>query len=211
MTDANAPTPVDRWILGGALCVIGVTGVAVLLHWVQWSELGVMWWSTTVQLVGTLLTFSGLLYAWERSRRFWSHRVWPRIRRLIVKPFTQTILVGGPARSTAKAYAPYVLRGMARIQPTDSVEEQLRKINEYIETDLPQWLDAAFDQIKTVSRDLRQARTESKTAALEAEDRARRAIRDLERRLDSTQATDLRVAIVGLLITAIGVFIGYWA
>lgn len=200
----------------GALYGIGaVLGAGLLLRQLPWETYGVTWWATTVQLIGTLLTFGGLLYAWERARRFWTPlwklRIWPQIRRLIVKPFHQTMLISGPARSTAKAHAPYVLRGMARIKPTDSVEEQLRKIQEYIETDLPQWFDAAFDQISMVSSNLRQAKTESRTAVLEAETKARKAIRDLEKRLDSAQSLDLSVAIVGLFVTAIGVFMGYWA
>lgn len=105
----------------------------------------------------------------------------------------------------------YVLRGMAPLDPTQPVEEQLRRVEEYIKTDLPQWFSALFDQINKVSSELRQAKSESKTAVLEAETKARKAIRDLETRLGDAEALDLSVAILGLFVTAIGVFLGYWA
>lgn len=205
------PGRTDLRLFIGALYGIGAAlGVGLLLHKLPWDTYGVTWWSITVQLVGTLLTFGGLLYAWERARRFWSRSIWPRIQRLLVKPFPQAIRVEGNSSKAAFGDM-HVLRGMAPLDRTLPVEEQLRRVEEYIKTDLPQWFNAVFDNIGKVSRELQAAKTDSHTATLAAEAKARKAIRDLEKRLDSTQALDLSVAIVGLFVTAIGVFLGYWA
>jgi hypothetical protein len=81
--------------LGGialALCAV------VALRQVPWASFGINEWATTVQLVGTLLTGFGLLYAYARATRFRS-RHWPRIKmwwaRMWRKPFDQTIYMSG--------------------------------------------------------------------------------------------------------------------
>jgi hypothetical protein len=80
------------------LCGIALAlAVAALLRQVSWASYGITWWATTVQLVGTLVTGFGLLYAYTRATGFWT-RHWPRVKmwwaRLWGKPFDQTIYPG---------------------------------------------------------------------------------------------------------------------
>jgi hypothetical protein len=106
-----------RQIISALYGIGAALGAGLLLRQLPWETYGVVWWSTTVQLIGTLLTFGGLLYAWERSRRFWSRRVWPRIRRWMAKPPTQVIYLDAATSGTGGVGNAYLFRELRRLTP----------------------------------------------------------------------------------------------
>jgi hypothetical protein len=207
------PRRADWRLFVGVVCGIAFClAAAVLLRQLPWATYGVKWWANTVQLIGALVTGFGLLYAWARATRFWG-RSWPRIRgawnRLWGRPVqanvyanaTSAILIGGEAD---------VWLGLGKLDGLP-VEEQLARIDRYINTQLPPQVIGLSQRIRDVRRELKEAQSRSEEAVKQARADAQHAINQLAARLDATQALDLTWAIVGLFITAGGLVLAYWA
>lgn len=202
----------DRRLMIGGLCGIGFAlSTAVLLRQVPWAHFGIKWWATSTQLLGTLITGFGLLYAWLRATRFWD-RVWPQIQRVLAWLFGPThAVVHAPAMlSSAAKLDADVFVGL-RLNRGRPVAEQLEQIEAYINTRLPQQFTDFSNRIRELKRALEDARSESQEAVAQAAADARAAIDKLTARLDTTQALDLTWAIVGLFITAGGIILSYGA
>lgn len=202
-----------RLLIGALFAIAMCISVGLLLRQLPWATYwGTKWWSTTMQLVGTLVTGFGLLYAWARATRFWS-RTWPRIERLLARLFEwpqhQVVRPGGAAMGLF-GWEPSVFVGLG-LDRTLTVEDQLTQIERYINTNLAQEFKSVSVSLGRLRRELEQAKAQSEQAIAEAEAKAQKAIRDLESRLDATQALDLSWAIGGLFVTAAGTFLSYWA
>jgi len=98
-----------------------------------------------------------------------------------------------------------------RLDRSLPVEEQLAQVERYINETLAQEFKSVGVIMGRVRDELQQAKAESEKAIADAEAKAQKAIDDLTKRLDATQALDLSWAIGGLFITAVGVFLSYWA
>jgi hypothetical protein len=203
----------DARLFVGALCGIAFSlGAAMLLRQVPWATYGFKWWANTVQLLGTLVTGFGLLYAWARATRFWG-RTWPRIKRwwaqLWGRPVNQVVRPAGFTGGLVGLEAEVMVGlGLDRSLP---LQEQLLQVERYINTRLPQELTGLSRRIREVRRELQDADSRSQQAVAQAKAQAQAGLKELAARLDSTQALDLSWAIVGLFITAMGVFLSYWA
>jgi hypothetical protein len=197
-----------------ALCGIGFAlGVAVLLRQVPWASLGIGWWANTVQLVGTLVTGFGLLYAWARATEFWGHN-WPHVKRLWGQLWGKPVhhhVYATDALAILAGFEADAWVGLGQLDRSSPVEEQLAQIERYINTQLPQQVQGLSQRIGDVRRELEEAQSRSEEAVKQARVDAQDAIDKLAARLDATQALDLTWAIVGLFITAGGILLSYWA
>jgi len=204
----------DRRLVIGALCGIALClGAAMLLRQVPWASFGIKWWATSMQLVGTLVTGFGLLYAWVRATGVWS-RHWPRIKMwlawwLFGKPFDQSLYPAG-IDATLKGGRPYpwVRLGLDRTKP---IKHQLEHIVQYINTELRRALKGIDTEIGRLRDQLEEMRIDSEVAEQQFRAHMQAQIDELAARLDRTQILDLSWAIGGLFITAIGIFLSYWS
>lgn len=201
-----------RGIFAGVGGIAFALGVAAALHQAPWASFGIGWWANTVQLVGTVVTGFGLLYAYMRATRFWSvHR--PRITRFWARLWRKPI--GQRVEAIDHAFATDSLeielfRGL-ELDRTLPMDEQLLQVQRYINTRLPQEFAALSDRIRQVRSELETANSRSQQAVDQARAEAQAAIDEMAARLDTTQSLDLTWAIVGLFITAGGILLNYWA
>jgi hypothetical protein len=185
----------------------------------------VKWWATTLQLVGAVVALVGFSSAYVRAKygeklRTWLWLLVVRIARWIKQmwqkyfgnPPTQHIHPMGIASGEAVGLPMVVTVEPAPLELDTSLPlpEQVDLIAKYakaIADHIPrlntevQRLDGRIDTEGAGATEF----TESSIAEL------RREVHALEQRIDWSQVLDLRWAIVGLGITVLGVFLGYWA
>ncbi len=160
-----------------------------------------------VELVGTLVTAYGLLYAYGRAKglreqlRDW----WARIRR---EPRHATVHAPAAFASTgtltADAYAKF------QLGETLPIPEQLAQLENYV-CELRGMFGLVNSNIARLDRAIEQSNAHADTVAAQALTDAKREIDRFGDRLDELQAVDLSVASIGVLITAVGVFLSFWA
>ena len=159
-----------------------------------------------VELVGTLVTAYGLLYAYGRAKglreqlRDW----WARIRR---EPRHATVHAPAAFASTgtltADAYVKF------QLDETLPIPEQLAQLENYV-CELRGMFGPVNSNVARLDRAIEQANA-ADTVAGQALTDAKREIDRFGDRLDELQAVDLSVASIGVLITAVGVFLNFWA
>lgn len=148
------------------------------------------------ELVGTVITFGGLLYAWWQITKRDN-----RLRTAVVRS-----LEAGRRRLTRSETAPLPLEART-VQANDAgaaterqrVFKHEKPLIEHF-AEVYQELDAAQDEaranVEAVRREVGDAFTES--------------IIDLKSELDANGLKDLRFALVGIAVTAIGILIGIY-
>lgn len=90
-------------------------------------------------------------------------------------------------------------------------EEQFKALEDVIDRLIALDIPPIMKDINDLKSGVKEARSLAKSEAENALAKAREGIADLHRDLDRTQTLDLRVAIGGLFISAIGTFLQYWA
>jgi hypothetical protein len=179
-------------------------------------------WSTTLQVVGSLVTAIGLAGAYVRSRygltpsayvhqqvvrgNDWAKGVWRRLLRkrrdinIDVGPMVITVNMGRP---TIEVRTPPL-----KLDVTASVEQQLAQLAAYvnrINEKLPDF-DRRIDKL-TIDAESMKAEIANVEPQILAHIQAE--IDALNKRLDIKQVVDLRWAILGVLITTVGVLLSY--
>jgi hypothetical protein len=175
----------------------------------------VQWWSTTLQFVGAVVTAGGLAWAWLRASRF-RERTWPRIvdalRRIYYKVRGAPVISGSMNTTLQPMGATMGLVGHAprvRIR-NGSVEERVKVLEQVVDRLIGEDIPPILRDVDDLKSGVEAARALAKTEAANALTKARNAIAELEGELDRTQTLDLRWAIGGLVISAIGTFLQYW-
>ncbi|WP_006241813.1 hypothetical protein [Mycolicibacterium tusciae] len=182
------------------------------------------WLATTLQVAGTTLTAFGLTSAYVRSKHQkalpdylrwqatqltkWFVRQWKRLLRrpirVVVQPNTGAIRIMG--------HAPIVQIGPAAlaVNEGDPIQLQIAHLVVYI-NDLNKRVSGIDKRVSVVDRDIGKVRNDLSTKQRETLAHMQGQIVDFDRRLDMKQVVDLRWAIRGLVITAIGSLLSYWA
>ena len=106
--------------------------------------------------------------------------------------------------ATVGGYAPF------RLDATLPVPEQLALLENYVR-ELRGMFDPVNTKIAGLDRAIKQTKAHADTVAAQALAEAKAEIERFRDRLDELQAVDLRWAVRGVLITGVGVFLGFWA
>lgn len=207
----------DRRLLHHVLQVEFFVGLIIVAQ-IDWAGKTAAWWATSFQFVGAVVTFGGLLWAYIRARTglgLWElfDRVWARtgrwLNRLLRRRRNVMIRVG-PAVAIAGMGTPTVEVGFGRLDYSLPIQEQLEQLANAIRN-----LESWFNPIRA---DQRKIRHEIDTVRTLAESSTEQAIAHIEAKverltadLNKGQTLDLRWAIGGLLISAIGTFLQYLA
>ncbi|MFH5207573.1 hypothetical protein ACHIPZ_04985 [Antrihabitans sp. NCIMB 15449] len=164
--------------------------------------------SRTVELLGAALTAYGLAYAYRRATE--NHN---NLRTLWAKLRTKFTKVGPDVTTSIPAAQGFGQAGLAagtggfEIDPTTSVDDRLESLADQCR-ELQKDLATARLEIGTTGREIRKHSTD---AAAQARADARTDLQEFGDSLDKSTALDLRLAIAGVLINSLGVFLGYWA
>jgi hypothetical protein len=162
---------------------------------------------TWVELIGTLMTGLGLFIAWQRASQV-DDRLRESIGNLaqrITQRFTQpkdAIVRPEPFAAELKMSTPWVgfTRDFARFGPyqdqLDALVKEAKYLREYVEWLRPQVKEIAHNLTEASNKFL--TRTEF-TSGMERE------LDEVRTSQDRISVRDLRVAIVGLAITAVGI------
>jgi hypothetical protein len=205
-----------RGLAVGALGIGAALAVAVALRQVPWATFDRERWAATIQIVGTMITALGLTVAYARATRF-RERAWQptidRLRRISYALFAGRPVITGtmgaalqPPTSSAGREGPAPFVRLRNASTEDRIKALEANIDRLIGEDLP----SIIERVNDVKADVVAARSLAKSEAENALAKAREAIRDIASNVDRTQTLDLRWAILGLLITAGGMVLG-WA
>jgi hypothetical protein len=163
--------------------------------------------STAVQLVGTLVTGYGLLYAYGRATRLparlreWWDRVRHRRRDATVNV---PAMLSTAAMLDADAHRPFTLDEDAT--PDEKFAETQKYVRELRNMFAP--VNFAIDRI---DKAIEQARKHADTAAAQALTDARVELQRLRDELNQLQAVDLRIAAAGAFVMALGYALSYFS
>lgn len=164
------------------------------------------WLSGTVQLVGTIVTGVGLLYAYGRATGL-AGRLRGWWRRLLHKPINVTInapIMGVEVSMSADAHIPFTLDENA------TTDEKFAQIQKHVRE-----LRAMFAPINTainrIDKAIDEAKKHADTAAAQALTEAKAEVERFGARLNEVQAVDLRVAAVGAFVMAVGYVLSYFS
>ena len=164
--------------------------------------------STAVELIGTLITAYGLMVAYGRIRGL-PERLRELWRRVARRPAHVTGEMGA-TMVAAQMSASAEVEHNYRLDETAPVQLQLAQLLVYIR-DSRTFIDEATNNIGRLDDAIDAASTHADDVAAQALTDARAEIDDLGRRLDEVQAADLSVAVVGVLITALGIALSFCA
>lgn len=205
-----------RGIAVGVVGVAAALALALALRQVPWETFDRQRWASTVQIVGTMTTAIGLAVAYLRTTRFRERRWRPavdRMRRIYYELRGGGPIVTGTAAMPLKPMstsagregpAPFV-----RVRNA-SAEERIRALEAIIDRLIGEDIPSIIERIKDMKPEIDAARSLAKSESDKALTEAQKAIKGLARDVDRTQTLDLRWAILGLLITAGGMVLG-WA
>ncbi|OBF65977.1 hypothetical protein A5753_07520 [Mycobacterium sp. 852002-51971_SCH5477799-a] len=173
------------------------------------------WLSITLQFVGALVTVGGLTWAWLRATRF-RERSWPRIvdaLRQVYYRVRGAPVVTGTSHVTLQPMSTAMgMRGLApRVRLRDgSVEQRLNVLEQVVDRLIDEDIPPILWDVDELRDGVEVARALAKSEAANSIAEARHAIADLQKNLDRTQTLDLRWAIGGLVVSAVGTFLQYW-
>jgi hypothetical protein len=210
----------DRRRFVGALNgIVFFIALAVLLRQVPWARLHTDWWATTLQLLGAIVAFGGLLWAYIRARYglgLWEllHLAWERIlqwaRRLLGKRGRDVVIRPEPPTISFGMGTPTVLLGFGHLDRNLPIEGQLEQLADAIRN-LESWFKPIRDDLHDLRHEIEDVRTLAESSAQQALAHIETKIKKLTAELNKSQTLDLRWAIGGLFITAVGTFVSYWA
>ncbi|TDO16943.1 hypothetical protein EV580_0107 [Mycobacterium sp. BK086] len=167
-----------------------------------------------LQLAGAMVTAFGLLAAYGRVRAWkerlteWGRRHRARLRSWLHKGQDQ-VVTPTSAQAQSVMGTPDV-RVDSAPDASLTVTERLARLEAYVQT-LPQQFSSVNQRLVTLGRDIDASREAAKAAFESAVAGVSAQITDLRYELDDHQAVDLRVAGVGVLISAAGTLLGLWA
>jgi hypothetical protein len=202
----DPPTPADRWGIGLVLSALTCAAVVVLTY-----QQDLQWWSTTLQFGGALIASLGLGWSYLRASGIWERR-WPSIRAWLWRIFR---IDSGPqvVGAMGAGMGVFGFHAMGRVtynlDHTRSVEEQIAQLEGFINRVIVQEITPIREDIVKLKDSVKEARTLAESKAREVLIKTRAEIAALALRLDRTQALDIRWAIVGLFISAIGTSLQY--
>ncbi|MCV7092029.1 hypothetical protein [Mycobacterium interjectum] len=186
------------------------TGLAAVWRWL--CSPGRKGWATIVQLVGTIVTATGLAFAWLRAK----YRTdFAGLLKLLLKLLRKWIrrLICGPAPMVIKAESaqskftpgiPIVYKTYP-INKNLTTKENLQKLADLVNEYIPK-----FETDLTALRiEITQVRAHASGLAADTLRHLQDQIAELRRDIDAKQVLDLRWASVGLVITGIGIALGY--
>lgn len=176
-----------RLAVGALNSIVFFLALAMLGHW------NISVWATTLQFLGALVASGGLLYAYRRATK---------PRPVIVRPGTAYVF-----RFDSSAYgtSPF------RLDRTASPEDQLVQLEDFINGVLFKRFTSMNGRIDKLRDELKVARTQSESSVQKALAEIETKIEKLTTELNKSQELDLRLAIGGLFMSAIGTFLSYWA
>ncbi|ORA07758.1 hypothetical protein [Mycobacterium arosiense] len=164
------------------------------------------WLSMTVQLVGTVVTGIGLLYAYGRATRLRAQLRgwWDRVRRKPINATVNATLPGMQMSMYGDVHMPFALDENA------TTEEKFAQIQGYVRE-----LRAMFGPINAaiarLEKEIEQAKEHADAVAARALTDAKNELQRFDTRLNEVQAVDLRIAAVGAFITAAGCVLSYFS
>jgi hypothetical protein len=175
------------------------------------------WWATTLQFVGALVAAGGLAWAYWRASRFAETKL-PRIRDSIrkilyalgLKRPVITGTMGATLHPVTASLGLETFAPMVRVRKA-TVEERIKTLEEFVDRLLNQDLPPVLRDIRNLKAELSEVRNLAKVEAEAALTTARAEMAKLELAQDREQTLDLRWAILGLFISAIGTFLQYFA
>lgn len=205
-----------RGIATGLFGIAAAFAVALALRQVPWVMFDRERRAETIQILGTVITAIGLAVAYVRASQFQRRRWQPTMDRL--RRIYYAVRGGGPAISGAMAPsfqpmtasagregpAPFITLRNASAEERIAALEAI--VNRLIGDDLP----SIIGRIAEVKEEVAGVRSLAKSQAANALTEARKSIASVVSNVDRTQTLDLRWAILGLLITAGGMALG-WA
>jgi hypothetical protein len=163
--------------------------------------------STTVELVGTLVTGYGLLYAYGRAtrlptrlREWWNHRVRRKPRNTILSPASALISLG--------TFAPDVFIEF-KLDENATADAKFAQLERHVR-ELRAMFGLANAAIQRLDKAIEQAKKHAETVAAQALDDAKVELRRFDEQLKELQAVDLRIAAAGAFIMAAGYVLSYF-
>lgn len=206
----------SRGIATGTLGVVVALSIGVALRQVPWDTFDRERWAATIQIFGTMVTALGLAIAYARASQFRQLTWQPTMDRL--RRMYYTLRGAGPVITgiEASSLKPITTSGgregpapFVRVRNA-SAEDRITALEAIVDRLIGEDIPLTWERIKNVKTEVDAARSLAKSEAENALAQAREAIRGLTRDVDRTQTLDLRWAILGLLITAGGMVLG-WA
>jgi hypothetical protein len=190
-----------------------ISGLAVSVISIVCAQmLSVKYTSITTQLVGSLLTLFGLLFAYLRA----SHRgdtVREQLRALGLRLIGRREIEVHSAQASGTMNIRGYAYGEVDLQdwPELPVQEQIDKMADYIRNHVMGNFRQVFDRLEKLKSDVEQAHTAAADKSAEAYNKAKAELDQLRRELEQRQVLDLRWAIFGIYIATIGVALSYLA
>jgi hypothetical protein len=169
--------------------------------------------ATVVELLGTLVTAYGLAVAFGRTtgllgrlrgrlRAFWL-RITRQRHDIDIRPHgIGSTLAGGIP--TVEVHHPF------QLDENTSVQLQLRQLANCVR-ELRQMFPPIITRIAELDAAIEHTKVRADTAAARALAEAKAEIDRFGKQLDQLQAADLTIAVVGVLITAVGIVLSFWA
>ncbi|KAA0078801.1 hypothetical protein CIW52_29950 [Mycolicibacterium sp. P9-64] len=201
------------------LCWLWAVGWVIVAVWLVHDR---HWWANTLQVIGSAVTAAGLFGAYVRSKhqeslpeyarwRWTQFSAWVNERwaRLLRRPRNVTVHAGA-ATAGVYGWAPTVVIGHApfTLDKTKSFEERLAQVAERV-NQLTAKQPVIDRRIHALERDVTRIMSDLSAVRSEALAHIQSQINDLDKRLNMTQVLDLRWAIIGLLITVLGIALSY--
>ncbi len=208
-----------RWAIG-TVCAITIAvaatlltglhiqpyGAAAIWHWL--CSPGRKGWATIVQLIGAIVTAIGLALAWLRAKYRTNFvgllkllREW--IRRLICGPGSVDVTTESAAMTMTGGFA--VVYKNYYINKNLTTKENLQKLADLVNEYIPK----VEKDLTALRIEITQVRAHASNLAAETLQHLQDQIAELRRDIDAKQVLDLRWAIVGLVIAAIGIALSY--
>lgn len=210
------PTRNVRWLIGVLLAEV-LAGFVFLTR-AGWVGSATSWWATTLQFVGALVTFLGLLWAyvrartglglwemldggWSRAIRWWD---WARGRKrhVIIRP--------APMKMTLTMGTPRVTVVFARLQRDWPIEDQLEQLADAIRN-VQKRFKPIYADIGRLRQEIEELRSLAESSAQQTIQHIEHKVKKLNADLARGQRLDLKWAIGGLLISTVGTVLQYWA
>jgi uncharacterized protein YdcH (DUF465 family) len=204
----DPPSSTDRRLLGYVVLPTELCAAVALLT----LHCDLKWWSTTLQFGGALIASGGLGWSYLRVTRFWE-RKWPGIRAWLWRIFLHDsgpVVVGAMGATLVLVGFQASGKVTSNLDRSLTLEEQIAQLEGFINRVIDQEITPINNEIVKLKDAVKEARSLAETKADEALSRARAEIARLAWQLDQTQTIDIRWAIGGLFISAIGVFFQYW-
>lgn len=203
VTNANQPSGDSRrqllpWAIVIGVAVVPPVGLLILgyTHYV----------STTVQLVGTLVTGYGLFYAYGRATglaarlREWWANVRHKPRNIIIDAAPLLISV---SLSAADVHVGF------KLDENATIDEKFAHLEGYVR-ELRGMFGSVNAAIERLDKAIEQAKKHADTAAAQALTDAKVELQGFSDRINKLQAVDLSIAAVGAFIMAGGYALSYF-